>query len=50
MAEVNIDPTKPNELKITERDKNQLTVAGVNYEWIYSLNQGDLSLSQEGNS
>ncbi|MDB0152865.1 type II secretion system protein J domain protein, partial [Acinetobacter baumannii] len=21
-----------------------------NYEWIYSLNQGDLSLSQEGNS
>ena len=48
--EVNIDPTKPNELKITERDKNQLTVAGVNYEWIYSLNQGDLSLSQEGNS
>ena len=48
--EVNIDPTKPNELKITERDKIQLTVAGVNYEWIYSLNQGDLSLSQEGNS
>ncbi|OLV29577.1 type II secretion system protein J domain protein, partial [Acinetobacter baumannii] len=30
--------------------KIQLTVAGVNYEWIYSLNQGDLSLSQEGNS
>lgn len=45
--EVNIDPTKPNELKITERDKIQLTVAGVNYEWIYSLNQGDLSLSQK---
>ena len=26
----------------------QLTVAGVSYEWIYSLNQGDLSLSKQG--
>ncbi|MFI7905454.1 type II secretion system protein GspJ, partial [Acinetobacter baumannii] len=49
--EVNIDPTKPNELKkLPKGIKIQLTVAGVNYEWIYSLNQGDLSLSQEGNS
>ncbi|MEQ1065757.1 type II secretion system minor pseudopilin GspJ [Acinetobacter sp. XH1741] len=47
--EVNIDPTKPNELKkLPKGIKIQITVAGVSYEWIYSLNQGDLSLSQSG--
>ncbi len=47
--EVNIDPTKPDEFrKLPKGIKMQLTVAGVSYEWIYSLNQGDLSLSKQG--
>ncbi|HDG7211021.1 type II secretion system minor pseudopilin GspJ [Acinetobacter nosocomialis] len=49
--EVNIDPTKPNELKkLPKGIKIQLTVAGVSYEWIYSLNQSNLSLSPQGGS
>lgn len=49
--EVNIDPTKPNELKkLPKGIKIQLTVAGVSYEWIYSLNQSNLALSQQGGS
>ncbi|MCG6036036.1 type II secretion system minor pseudopilin GspJ [Acinetobacter baumannii] len=47
--EINIDPTKPEEFrKLPKGIKIQLTVAGVSYEWIYSLNQGDLSLSNKG--
>lgn len=47
--EVNIDPKKPDEFrKLPKGIKMQLTVAGVSYEWIYSLNQGDLSLSKQG--
>ena len=49
--EVNSDPTKPNELKkLPKGIKIQLTVAGVSYEWIYSLNQSNLSLSPQGGS
>jgi len=49
--EVNIDPTKPNELKkLPKGIKIQVTVAGVSYEWIYSLNQSNLALSQQGGS
>lgn len=47
--EINIDPTKPEEFRrLPKGIKIQLTVAGVSYEWIYSLNQGDLSLSNKG--
>lgn len=47
--EINIDPTKPEEFrKLPKGIKIQLTVAGVSYEWIYSLNQGNLSLSKQG--
>jgi len=47
--EINLDPTKPEEFrKLPKGIKIQLTVAGVSYEWIYSLNQGDLSLSKQG--
>lgn len=47
--EINLDPTKPEEFrKLPKGIKIQLTVAGVSYEWIYSLNQGNLSLSKEG--
>ncbi|NUF37166.1 type II secretion system minor pseudopilin GspJ [Acinetobacter lactucae] len=47
--EINLDPTKPEEFrKLPKGIKIQLTVAGVGYEWIYSLNQGNLSLSKEG--
>lgn len=47
--EINIDPTKPEEFrKLPKGIKIQLTVAGVSYEWIYSLNQGDLSFSNKG--
>lgn len=47
--EINLDPTKPEEFrKLPKGIKIQLTVAGVSYEWIYSLNQGNLSLSKKG--
>jgi len=47
--EINIDPTKPEEFRrLPKGIKIQLTVVGVSYEWIYSLNQGDLSLSNKG--
>lgn len=47
--EINLDPTKPEEFrKLPKGIKIQLTVAGISYEWIYSLNQGDLSLSKQG--